>query len=281
MDPDIQKASPFAPTQLEFETRSAFFSAKFKISTMNADKEELGRYPQEILSVSDQVKPFEFIVETCNTLRQEGKFQLESYQWNNLPVEAEKYLLPSTKVESQAREIVELTASLRSAGANLHQRISAMLRLLNEKLSFDSELAIKISAGESDTESALDTWHSGKATCSEYTNLFLALARAQGIPARFVSGFSFPTGAHAWAEVFVPDPIGQWLPVDPQLNSQANSSGECRTGETHLGIWATHLKLFGGADFTSIGLAIREWQVRRIELLSAETENGRLKFEGL
>jgi transglutaminase-like putative cysteine protease len=62
----------------------------------------------------------------------------------------------------------------------------------------------------------------GKGDCGQYADLFIALCRAVGIPARFAGGFALgePTpdappavGSHAWAEFRLPD--GRWLPADP------------------------------------------------------------------
>ncbi len=60
-----------------------------------------------------------------------------------------------------------------------------------------------------------------KGVCDELTNLFLALMRALGVPARFVSGIAYTNsplftekwGAHGWAEIYFPN-IG-WVPFDP------------------------------------------------------------------
>lgn len=54
-----------------------------------------------------------------------------------------------------------------------------------------------------------------KGVCSHYTILFMAMARALGIPARFVSGVAYSNKdkairEHAWAEVW----IGEWVPFD-------------------------------------------------------------------
>jgi transglutaminase-like putative cysteine protease len=59
-----------------------------------------------------------------------------------------------------------------------------------------------------------------KGVCDELTNLFIALSRAAGIPARFVSGVSYTNsplfpegwGLHGWAEIYLPD-VG-WIPID-------------------------------------------------------------------
>ena len=52
-------------------------------------------------------------------------------------------------------------------------------------------------------------------TCDEFSNLFIAMARSVGIPARYVAGVVYSPGGwgyHAWAEVFLG---GKWVPVDP------------------------------------------------------------------
>jgi hypothetical protein len=59
--------------------------------------------------------------------------------------------------------------------------------------------------------------------CNEHTALFVAMARAIGIPARVAVGLVFVRGAfyyHAWPEVYVEEIGGRglWLPVDPTLN---------------------------------------------------------------
>jgi len=51
--------------------------------------------------------------------------------------------------------------------------------------------------------------------CGQYSNLFIALARSQKIPARQQSGFNVTlekTGYHVWSEIYLP-PYG-WVPVD-------------------------------------------------------------------
>lgn len=53
--------------------------------------------------------------------------------------------------------------------------------------------------------------------CNAHTVLFVALARALGLPARPVAGLLFVNGRyyyHAWAEVY----LGDWVAVDPTLD---------------------------------------------------------------
>lgn len=52
--------------------------------------------------------------------------------------------------------------------------------------------------------------------CNEHTVLFVALARAAGLPARPVAGLVYVNGRfyyHAWPEVW----LGRWVPADPTL----------------------------------------------------------------
>lgn len=72
--------------------------------------------------------------------------------------------------------------------------------------------------------------------CTDFHSLFISLARAEGIPAKFEIGFSIPTdqpegtiaGYHCWAEFYLPKT--GWVPVDA---SEAKKHPEMR--ETFFG----------------------------------------------
>jgi len=61
---------------------------------------------------------------------------------------------------------------------------------------------------------------SKRGNCTDFHSLFIAMARSQGIPARFEIGFPLPAdqaaadiaGYHCWAEFFTPK--NGWIPVD-------------------------------------------------------------------
>ena len=93
-----------------------------------------------------------------------------------------------------------------------------------------------------------------KGDCTEYAQLFVALARLNGIPAREVGGLVYnysdklpQFSGHAWAEVWMGD---GWREVDPGWNE--------------FNIDATHLRL-SDSYFTDLG-SFNE----RIELVSYE-----------
>lgn len=74
--------------------------------------------------------------------------------------------------------------------------------------------------------------------CTDFHSLFIAMARAAGIPARFEIGFSLPTGVsqgviggyHCWAEFYVQG-IG-WIPVDASEASKNKEMSDYFFGTT-------------------------------------------------
>ncbi len=78
--------------------------------------------------------------------------------------------------------------------------------------------------GNGDTERACDI---KAGNCTDFHSLFMSLARAKSIPARFVIGFPLPKtsegkapGYHCWAEFYV---AGKgWVPVDASDASKTN-----------------------------------------------------------
>ncbi len=78
--------------------------------------------------------------------------------------------------------------------------------------------------GKGDSERACDI---RAGNCTDFHSLFMSLARAKGIPSRFIIGFPMTAkdgqvkGYHCWAEFYVKGK--GWIPVDP---SEASKSGD-------------------------------------------------------
>jgi transglutaminase-like putative cysteine protease len=80
---------------------------------------------------------------------------------------------------------------------------------------------------------AARTLQSRSGDCNELTVLYVALARAAGLPARPVSGLLWRRGNfyyHAWAEVY----LGRWVAVDPLLAQFPADAGRVRMLEGAL-----------------------------------------------
>ena len=74
---------------------------------------------------------------------------------------------------------------------------------------------------------AVATARSRRGDSNEHTQLFIALARAIRIPARFASGLLYVKGKfyyHAWPEVW----LGDWVAVDPTFGQFPADAGHLR-----------------------------------------------------
>ena len=100
--------------------------------------------------------------------------------------------------------------------------------------------------------------------CDEMSNLFVAMVRSLGIPARVVSGISYtnsdlfaqPWGAHGWTEVYFPD-YG-WVPFDPTY------------GQFGF-VDATHIKLEEGVESRKFNTRY-SWKGNNVDVTSGKQQ---------
>ena len=136
--------------------------------------------------------------------------------------DAPRYLAAERLIESDAPEIIaEAKAAVRDA-TDTGVQVERLVRHVNALL--DKKPTISI-------PSAREVLRTKIGDCNEHTALFVAMARALGIPARIAVGLVYLNGAffyHAWPEVYLENgyPVDGdrrrgrhlWLPVDPTLN---------------------------------------------------------------
>jgi transglutaminase-like putative cysteine protease len=75
--------------------------------------------------------------------------------------------------------------------------------------------------------SAVQVLEAGQGDCNEHTVLYVALARALGLPARTAVGLVHIRGSfyyHAWPEVW----LGDWVAVDPTLGQYPADASHLR-----------------------------------------------------
>ncbi len=155
---------------------------------------------------------------------QKGKFSislylkvwLKGYDLNNPPLVvarpgffARKQLLAAEKNIESDSELIRKAAEVIADGENDVETARNIVIYIKKQLKYSG-----LSRGTLGAESALTK---GKGDCTEYTDLFVALARAKGIMARHISGLlvrgsSF--SGHSWAE-FYSTGRREWVPVDP------------------------------------------------------------------
>ena len=126
--------------------------------------------------------------------------------------EASKYLSANRLVPISGRPL-ELLGT-RKLPIDEYQRARMLYDLVEGHVDYDKS---KPGYGNGDSVWVCD---SRTGNCTDFHSLFISLARAQGIPARFHMGFPLPrergsgsiSGYHCWAEFFCED-YG-WVPVD-------------------------------------------------------------------
>jgi hypothetical protein len=135
----------------------------------------------------------------------------------------DKYLKPASMIESDAPEIMVQARSL-AGGKKGQLEVARALAAWTADWLKDSV---------DDGGSAVASLKSRNGNCQTHARLYTALARAAGIPTRFVSGLVSLEGKgflyHSWAESWLD---GRWVGVDPFYNQ--------------LPVDPTHLKFFEG-----------------------------------
>ncbi len=126
--------------------------------------------------------------------------------------ELERYLRPEAFVTLSPR-VRELAHQITLGQTTPERKARAIYEYLINTMVYDKTVP---GWGQGDTERACDV---KKGNCTDFHSLFLSLARAEGIPARFIIGFPLGTdakgtvpGYHCWAEFYI---AGKgWISVD-------------------------------------------------------------------
>jgi len=157
-----------------------------------------------ILKDSHPANPFSYSVSTQVLTKARVTDSLPpSYQ---VPEDVKAYLKPESGPYSQ--KITLLAKKIIENASDDFERAALIAIWVHENIQYDESLSGK----QMDAEWVLAN---RRGVCTEYTSLFIALARSVGIPARYSSGYSYTSTkgwlGHAWAEVY----LGEWVPVDP------------------------------------------------------------------
>ncbi len=132
-----------------------------------------------------------------------------------LPDELRIYTRPSATVDSDNKEIIRLASILAEGEDDLYVVVFKLAEWTKNNVKYDLSTLT-----ESVSQKASWVLRNREGVCDELTNLFIAMARSLGIPAKFVSGIAYTNsplfkdewGPHGWAEVYFPG-YG-WIPFD-------------------------------------------------------------------
>lgn len=157
--------------------------------------------------------------------------------------EFEEDLSPTPLMQSQDKRIQALVESVVTSQDVPATKANKLLTWVYENLEKRPTISIP---------SAVEVLRRREGDCNEHAVLFVALARAAGIPARVCAGLVFMNGGfyyHAWSKVWV----GEWTSVDPVLGQSVAD--------------ATHIKLAEGgmADILDLVRVIGRLKIEVLE----------------
>ena len=169
--------------------------------------------------------------------------------------DASRYLAPEFFIESDAPAIVEEAARAVQGVSGTRARAERLTRYVNALI--DKKPTVSL-------PSALEVLRTKVGDCNEHTVLYVAMARASGIPARIAVGLVFVRGAqgafyyHAWPEVYLDEGAGRglWLPVDPTLNQFPADGTHIRLVRGGLDQQAAIVPLIGRLRMTVLDLEL-------------------------
>lgn len=128
--------------------------------------------------------------------------------------------------------------------------------------------AFDFQTGVTTAESPIDhALAEGRGVCQDFTHIMIAVCRAWGVPARYVSGYLFndqqhgersdPDASHAWVEVLLPSL--RWVGIDPTNNVEAGERHVAvALGRDYSDVSPTRGVFKGGAESRlAVGVSVR------------------------
>lgn len=157
---------------------------------------------------------------------------IKSTQNGNIPY---KYLEPETGIESDNQQIISFAEEAVGSETNPYLMAKKIFSAVNLHMTYADD--------ENANKGALNALLTGRGVCEDYSELLVACLRAEGIPARQLSGYLFMpsehltneylddqgrvrlnTLCHAWVEFYIED-IG-WIVCDPTFTYSFTIGGQ-------------------------------------------------------
>ncbi|HUF75639.1 MAG TPA: transglutaminase-like domain-containing protein [Longimicrobiales bacterium] len=147
------------------------------------------------------------------------------------------------RIIGRARQITARRAVWRQDPKEVARLLtSAVYGMLDKQITFSVPNAVQV----------LETL---RGDCNEHTVLYVAMARALGLPARTAVGLVYLNGSffyHAWPEVW----LGEWVAVDPTFGQYPADAAHIRFVIGGLAQQVEIVRLIGNLDIDVIGTAV-------------------------
>jgi transglutaminase-like putative cysteine protease len=170
------------------------------------------------------------------------------------PADLARHLRAEPFLESDAPEIRAEAQKAIAGAAEPRLRAERLVRYVHAILEKRPTISLP---------SALEVLKTRVGDCNEHTALYVAMARAAGVPARMATGLVELRGAfyyHAWPEVFVAETSGSrgvWLAVDPTLDQFPADATHVRLARGGLERQAAILSMVGRAKLEVLHVELR------------------------
>ncbi|VVC00361.1 Transglutaminase-like superfamily protein [uncultured archaeon] len=178
-----------------------------KVETQSARRLDEEGNDYIVVSSSSPANPFHYSERiTVSSIARSTDSLPDSYE---VPPEAAQYLAQTSRTESGDPQIRALAQNITAGASDPFEKAARLAVWVNSNMAYDESMV-------GQENSALWALQNRRGVCVEYSTLFIALARASGLPARYVTGYVYSDQfgswlGHAWAEVY----LGKWVPVDP------------------------------------------------------------------
>ncbi|KAA8674337.1 transglutaminase-like domain-containing protein [Clostridium sp. MT-14] len=122
-------------------------------------------------------------------------------------------------------EINSFAKDLASEGSNTTERAEMLYNWIGTNINYDNEKANKVLNNDFNVKSgAIPTFYSKKGICFDYSCLYVAMARANNMKVRLITGEGFngiSWVSHAWNQVYIPEQ-NKWINVDTTFYKGGN-----------------------------------------------------------
>lgn len=122
-------------------------------------------------------------------------------------------------------EIDSFAKALASEGSNTTERAEMLYNWIGTNINYDNEKANRVLNNDFNVKSgAIPTFYSRKGICFDYACLYVAMARANNMKVRLITGEGFngiSWVSHAWNQVYIPEQ-NKWINVDTTFYKGGN-----------------------------------------------------------
>lgn len=165
--------------------------------------------------------------------------------FNDIPKELiQKYTSEKKYWETNAPDISFTAKELYDTNLNVSENAQKIYNYIISTLNYNFEIGESTYIERSGAKKAINE---SSVACMEYTDLFIALARSMGIPAREINGYAYAEDTrktplsisldggdvlHAWAEYY--DPNFGWIGIDPTWGSTSGNDYFTKLDTNHF-----------------------------------------------